>query len=1074
MAETTALRRAPAPSDDGTSQPEAGSSALPPMPKRVADTTLTDLAPDEAVAKLLARAARLVEQLQTDVAELAADRQEEHTRIEAEWAQLEEALRSAKGRLGELTTEAREIASNKARLDDLERALATPPRLDDGVSFLDVAATLEHELKLAHGITGAIRLPAIGRLLGQAALAIEQLAAASEQTRQRLLSQSTEAMYAEGTEARASFDIGLGVLERDLELLTDALPLAARPWSHTSWGEWTPPSDITPWLRVGDHVHDELADIRVPMVVSADDGAGLLFEPGPRRDDVVAGVQSLLLRIIAAYPPGGVRFVVVDPKGLGDSVAPLLPLAEYEPDLLSGGVKTLEGEIEEQLGDLVRHIESVTKRYLQGRFESLAEYQESIGEIVEPARYLVAFDHPTGLSERGATLLRTIVESGARAGVHAVIVKDPKPAWQPPATRTLPGLRLFKVKDNAITTETPWGPWKVDLDAHDRSDSQLVAHAERIIDEVGRHARDLVAAPLSQARLFAALRERQRRRDDLDAAIAAVEPEHPSTWWAADAGEGISVPLGTTGEREPLTLRFDAHEPGVFVAGGSDREIASALDAIVTGIAMVYAPTEVQLLMVGFGPNEGFSRYGASGLPHARLVATRSERDVAVSLLETLDGEIDRRLSRFRSEGCERTGLDAYRRASGRRLSRIVLVVDGVGELLRSGDRMAQRAERLLSRLALEGPPLGLHVVLSERLQRENMDVLVRAGDLFSTRLLLVDELDALGAFLPDGVVSDDFDREPTRAVVVRGETALGLRPVCLDAQERASCLRELRHLADQRGVVGRPQVLHGDDPASLEHAPLGLLAAGAGSQGLRLKPRAWLGEPMGLGPPVEVLLRREPANNVLIVGPSGIGEGVLLAMANSAALSQGEYLDLRVVDLTPIEDGFGELLAELDERIDVRVTRRQSAPRVLDEVTELVNGRRTTNDYRSRPVLLLLAGVPDWSDDTIAARLLELLREGPAVGVHVGLWAGGADTCVANLGPEVLAQFGYRVVGPMSGDESSALIETDAAASLRPAHGYFYDESRARLVKFRPYAAPRAGWHVSGAVPSDRMAGTA
>jgi len=62
-------------------------------------------------------------------------------------------------------------------------------------------------------------------------------------------------------------------------------------------------------------------------------------------------------------------------------------------------------------------------------------------------------------------------------------------------------------------------------------------------------------------------------------------------------------------------------------------------------------------------------------------------------------------------------------------------------------------------------------------------------------------------------------------------------------------------------------------------------------------------------------------------------------------------------------------------------------------------------------------------------------------------------------LGPDALAEFGLRLGGEMSAEDSMALLDSSYAATLRPQHALLYDEDHGRLVKLRPYALPPDGW---------------
>ena len=187
-----------------------------------------------------------------------------------------------------------------------------------------------------------------------------------------------------------------------------------------------------PMVRLGAFVHPDLPGVSIPALLAATGGPGVLFEGGAARGSRPwKRVRSMVLRLLAGLPPGAARFSFIDPKGMGEPIAPFLGLAEYDADLVAGGALTLDTEIEEHLAELTRHVERVTTRHLQGRFASLDELHRATHEIVEPYRYLVVFDHPTGFTDRSLGLLRALVESGARCGVMVIVVREGSARWPP-------------------------------------------------------------------------------------------------------------------------------------------------------------------------------------------------------------------------------------------------------------------------------------------------------------------------------------------------------------------------------------------------------------------------------------------------------------------------------------------------------------------------------------------------------------------------------------------------------------------------------------------------------------------
>ena len=436
-------------------------------------------------------------------------------------------------------------------------------------SFLEELETIERELRAAQGITGSIRLPEIGRLLAEAEVALSVLAEQADQIRQQLLDRSEVELDAEGKEAHASFEIGESILQRDLERLNQVLPAAARSWADPSWSEWEPATDPEGWVRLGVRTEPRLSET-VPVLIPATCGPGILLEGGSHRDLAIDGVRSLVLRYLAALPPGMARFTFIDAKGLGEAIAPFLALGDHDETLVEGGVHSIDHDIEEQLEELTRHVEWVIEHCLQGRHQSLDEYHEAMGEVVEPYRFVVVLDHPTGLTDRASTLLRSLIESGPRCGVTTLVVKAPRSSKAGFGTKGLPTMLTFKSSQDGLVLESSrTGRWLVLPDAPpllSLSTPGEVGIFERVITAIGSRSRVSRNAPVTTTAMFELVAEARRRSltDGLPASAGEIDPDDPTSWWSGDAGPGLGIPFGRTPARRLVSLWFDDVRSGAL------------------------------------------------------------------------------------------------------------------------------------------------------------------------------------------------------------------------------------------------------------------------------------------------------------------------------------------------------------------------------------------------------------------------------------------------------------------------------------------------------------------------------
>lgn len=1076
---------------DTANNGEATGGRLVALPRRRLDDDLNESgeglasSPTVAVADLLDRTNHLLGQLERDIDHLKADQAKERARIERENEERQQAADRAIDVLKDLAFRAHKIAVHKARTDVLEDALARKVELDMNVSFEELVRRIEEEIKLAKGITGAIRLATIGDLLKQATLRVEYLTKQADAARERFLKETEHELKSEGKEARASYEIGMSVVRRDLKALDIALPPSGLAWEDPRWEHWDgwdPLSGAWRWIRYGTAYRSNLESFRFPALLELPGGRGIAFDvaSGPRAPAVDA-VRSVIVRLLASIPAGDARFTFIDPVGLGESAAPFLPLGEFQPDLIDERAYTLEDEIEAKLLEVTKHIERVIQEHLRGEYDTIDALHQATGEVVEPYRFMAVFDFPTQLNERARTLLRNVIDNGPRCGVYTIMTTASGAArangarWK----AMLAGLDVVVGTPDGytLTTEVA-GNWLVDLDAPPElsvfDDNRELTLFGKIITTTGESAKAGRNVEVSSARVFDLFGDamRLRVRDDLPDATRPPDPAVPGTWWGGLSMRGIGVPIGRSGTRDMACLWLDSGvRSGAVIGGEPGSGKSTVLHNAILGLSILYSPLELTLYLVDFSTDgvSGFEAYATEGLPHARVVAIDTDREFGVSVLDGLEREMTRRAMLFAPHGGERAGIEGYRRATDDDLARIVVVVDAIDVLFSVQDRVGDRAAQLLDTLGRQGASYGIHLVVAshlikdlERLGRHTLDQLrVRVALACSddeSRHLLGAEHGEASAFgqAGEGVLTM-VDAGPDQAQTFQGTS--------IDAHERGLVLRDLRRLADRAGFTRHPQVFEGRAPARLEDSTIRHLGEHPDTQHARLKPRLWLGEPAALGAPVEVTLRRDAGANLLVVGNDDrLGQGLLVAAMTSAALSQGDDLDLRVLDLMPLESGFGELMRALGSVRPIRLYRRRSLQGSLTDVLTIVEKRAASLEFAAKPVLFVINGLGSAAghlnegvgDGFDAVRALErIVQEGPEVGVHSIVWSKALASLSHQVGRGTVRAFALRAVMQMSAEDSSMLIDSNYASSLHPNQALLYDEDAGRLTKFRPYVMP-------------------
>ncbi|HMP06999.1 MAG TPA: hypothetical protein PJ982_11655 [Lacipirellulaceae bacterium] len=106
--------------------------------------------------------------------------------------------------------------------------------------------------------------------------------------------------------------------------------------------------------------------------------------------------------------------------------------------------------------------------------------------------------------------------------------------------------------------------------------------------------------------------------------------------------------------------------------------------------------------------------------------------------------------------------------------------------------------------------------------------------------------------------------------------------------------------------------------------------------------------------------------------------------------------------------------------------------------------------------------------------RFRDILKEGPAVGVHVLLWCESYNSLTRSIDRLALREIEFRVATQMSAADSTSLIDSPAAASLGEHRAILYRDDLGTQTKFRPYGPPTPAWLAWAAAARSRPASEA
>lgn len=871
-------------------------------------------------------------------------------------------------------------------------------------------------------------------------------------------------------------------------------------WDNASWTNWRPGTSLPSAIRFGAyHVSLEqfpngqpkdprlkttrLAPFSLPALLSFPQRFALQIRAqDDGRVQAVDTLQTVMFRLLTAMPPGQVRFTIIDPVGLGQNFASFMHLADYDEALVTSRIWTELSHIEQRLADLTGHMENVIQKYLRNQFETIEDYNAHAGEVAEPYRILVVANFPVNFSLDAARRLVSILQSGPRCGVYTLMSIDttqPLPQGFSINDLQQPGVHLAWNGDRFGWRDGDFEKFPLVVDAAPPAEL-----CNRIMHVAGASARDA-------------------KRVEVPFEFVAPPADQ---WWTADSRPGISVPLGRVGAtgRQHLKLGQGTAQH-VLIAGKTGSGKSTLLHALISNLALLYSPEEVELYLVDFKKGVEFKTYATHALPHARVVAVESEREFGLSVLQRLDAELKLRGDQFREVGAQ--NLSAYRQANGNRPTpRILLIVDEFQEFFVEDDKIAQDAALLLDRLVRQGRAFGLHVLLGSQTLGGAYTLARSTIDQMAVRI-------ALQCSEADGHIILSDDNSAARLLSRPGEAiyndANGLvegnnpfQVVWLDDERREQYLERIHDLALRRNLIAsRDQIVfEGNAPSDVSKNPLlrqRLLAPGRPTRP-PAEAYAWLGEAVAIKDPTAACFRPQSGNNLLIIGQNGeAARGILATALVGLAVQYPPFVSApepgsaadpqRSEDTSSarfyVLDGSSEdapeagFLASLSAGVPqpVRSVSWRDVPAVIGELADEVERRQQARTTGAPTLYLIIYGLQRYRDlrkqdddfgfsrreekPNPAKQFSTILREGPGVGVHTLVWCDSFNNLNRTFDRQTLREFELRVLFQMSATDSSNLIDSPLASKLGIHRALFHSEEQGRLEKFRPYGLPSESW---------------
>ena len=799
---------------------------------------------------------------------------------------------------------------------------------------------------------------------------------------------------------------------------------------------------------------EEHVDATVPAFLPFPDRCSVVLKARDEgRAATANALQSIMLRFLTGLPPGKVRFTIFDPVGLGENFAAFMHLADFDELLVTNRIWTEPGQIEARLTDLTEHMENVIQKYLRNQYASIEEYNRAAGEVAEPYRVLIVANFPTNFTPDAARRLVSIMGSGPACGVCTVVGVDTAVALPRDfrlADLEQVSLNLAWDKGRFHPTDKALSPFPLALDPPPASGDVVT-----IVRKIGEASRNAA-------------------RVEVPFEFIAPAPEKV---WTASTQKGFDIPIGRSGatKRQILALGKGTAQHAL-IAGKTGSGKSTLMHALITNLAMTYRPEEAELYLIDFKKGVEFKMYAEMHLPHARVIAIESEREFGLSVLQRLDGILRERGDRFRALGVN--DFPSFRESHpGELLPRILLVVDEFQEFFVEDDKLAQESGLLIDRLVRQGRAFGVHVVLGSQTLGGGYSLPRSTIDQMAVRI-------ALQCSEADAQLILSKDNSAARLLTRPGEAIYNDANGLMEGNNpfQVVWLSEDRRETILHNLAGRPTAPHeclvfeGNAAAELsENRMLRKLLAAPGDAG---PATIWLGDAIAIKEPTAAVFRPQSGANLLLIGQS---EEAALAIAVSGLVSlTARFRDRRtatVLDGTPDDSEFADTLRCVCSALRIGpIVERTDLGATIARFAAEVDGRLNGGIADRSPRFLFVHGLhrlrelrkaeEDFGygrrgDKTVSPgdQFAVILREGPAVGVHVVAWCDSVMNLTRAVERQGMREFTLRVLFQMSANDSAQLVDTPAASKLGRTRALFVEEGTERPEKFRPYGLPDTEW---------------
>lgn len=436
---------------------------------------------------------------------------------------------------------------------------------------------------------------------------------------------------------------------------------------------------------------------KLPYCQRLDDGISLFLNYSPSERKLYQDhLRMMLLKLFMAFPAGKLEATMIDPLELGETFAMFTKLGEEQSRIIDTKIWSQEKDISESINILRQKLETMTQAYGNDKVTRLKK---------EPVRVLAITDFPTGFTQNALRDLQAIVRKSASYGVCVFIWANSEEIAKLQASQQSIFNEIKQMLHVASATSN--GALKLETAKYEN----VYLHLDPV-SKAQDHAHAIINT-LTKG-IHNSHKKIERFVDMYDGI------EDPNNWFGENTINEFSIPIGIKGASTIVKMIVGKTDGSTahhaLIAGQTGAGKSTLLHTIIMSTLLNYSPDEAQLYLVDFKEGVEFKTYSKLNLPSIRVVAIDCEREFGLNILKELQKEMKRRYDLFKREA-DREEISDYRKVTGKKIPKILVVFDEVQELFRgaSDDSISKDCETILGELLTLGRAAGIHVILASQ-----------------------------------------------------------------------------------------------------------------------------------------------------------------------------------------------------------------------------------------------------------------------------------------------------------------------------------------------------------------------